>query len=379
MVGSINAPTSGNTLEAFIAKAKNAKNSTIPPNAPVGGLITANGTAIASFGGAVFNNAGGLDNGAISTIPPPGEAIPPAMAGDAGGNPPKNYGWAETISLNATNALQLLQFLDNLLIDILVNSHNRLTTGDWSNQYPASITNMMGSLTAQAVVHRSTSTDCLTKYQKKLIAPCKYNYPNSSPTDFIATALTVLALEIGLIIDLAATQAGQDPWLVAPLASTLGAKSRMAALLNMMQNHMPAAAVREVALPPDLVYSYAMTHYVVAGSCPDALAWSPDSVTPQMKVSDKIMTGNRLTSMTVGYDDSKAKGDLYMAWIGPWGDLEYTQVKKTGSGSGSVDVPTDLYGHVWAVLTTDKNANVQDLGKSAIEGPEVVWVTQAAN
>lgn len=377
MVGSINAPVSGNTLEAFIEKAKKATNSTIPPSAPIGGTVSVNGSA-ATFKGAVLSGSGGgLDNGAINTIPKPGDVISSGMTGDAGGKPVKTYGWAPSISQNATDALQLLQFLENLFIDILVNSHNRLSSGDWKNQYPDSITNMMGSMTAQAMVHRSTSTDCLSNYQKKLVAPCKYNYPSSSPADFLATAMTVLTLEIGLIVNMAAAQASADPWLVAPLTSTLGAKSRTAALLNMMQNHMPAAAVREVALPPDLVYSYAMTHFVQAGSCPDALAWT--TATPAMKVSDPVRAGDRLSSITVAYDDSKAKGDLWMAWIGPWGDLDYTQVKKGSAGTGTVDVPADLYGHVWAVLTTVKDAKAQDLGKDAVAGPEMVWVTQAAS
>jgi hypothetical protein len=45
MVGSINAPRTGNTLSAFTAKAMNATLSTSPPFAPVGGVVAQNGNS----------------------------------------------------------------------------------------------------------------------------------------------------------------------------------------------------------------------------------------------------------------------------------------------------------------------------------------------
>jgi hypothetical protein len=42
MVGAINAPIMGNTLDAFILLAKNATESTSPPFGPVGGVLSNN-------------------------------------------------------------------------------------------------------------------------------------------------------------------------------------------------------------------------------------------------------------------------------------------------------------------------------------------------
>jgi hypothetical protein len=379
MVASINAPTTGDkTLAAFIELAKKADTSTIPPNAPIGGLVTINGTVINDFGGASFKgNTSDIDNGVISVVPPPGSAIPPSMSGDAGGAPPSQYGWAPSISDDLTNALQLLQWIDNLFLDILVNGHNKLTTGAWSNQYPKSITDSIGSMTAQAMVHRNTATDCLKHYNKDLIQPCKYNYPSNTVDDFISTSLTVLHLEIGILLTIMASFAGSDSWMIAPLASTMGSKSRMAGLINMMQNHLAASAVREVALPLDLVYSYATSHYIVAGSCPDKLAET--TVYPMLTVSDKVTTGQapkqRLTSMTVKWDGGDSNGDLWMAFLGPWGSIEYSQVSKGASGTGTVNVPASLYGWVWGTLTNKRDVAAKDLGKSTVAGPEMIWVT----
>lgn len=40
MVGAINAPESGNTFEKFAQLAKQASNSTVPPNGPAGGILS---------------------------------------------------------------------------------------------------------------------------------------------------------------------------------------------------------------------------------------------------------------------------------------------------------------------------------------------------
>jgi hypothetical protein len=49
MLGAINAPTAGNTLDAFIALAAKANTSTAPPEAGVGGILANNaGTATVS-------------------------------------------------------------------------------------------------------------------------------------------------------------------------------------------------------------------------------------------------------------------------------------------------------------------------------------------
>jgi hypothetical protein len=48
MVGAINAPTTGNTLDAFITLAKNATTSTSPPGGPVGGTLNTNSNSTSS-------------------------------------------------------------------------------------------------------------------------------------------------------------------------------------------------------------------------------------------------------------------------------------------------------------------------------------------
>jgi len=205
---------------------------------------------------------------------------------------------------------------------------------------------------------------------------CKYNFQLTNINDFIQITLDLMLLEIGLIIDVIAQVAVSDTWLVGPLASTLGSKARMAGLVNMIQNHIPAATPREVAIPASLVYSYVSQHFVVNGSCPDAVDNAP-TILPTLTMAPGPVTNGRLVSVTITFDSS-IKGSLNMAWLGPWGGIESTNVTMDAStpGKGTANVPGDLSGHVWGVLTGGVAGSEQDLAKMAVAGPEVVWVTQ---
>jgi hypothetical protein len=305
-------------------------------------------------------------------VPPPGTSIPPDVANMAGGSPPSNYSWAPSITDDAPNLLQLILFLDNALLEVLVNGHNNLTTGSWLNLYPESITGVMGSMTAQALVHRSTSTDSLQHYSKDMNGLCNYNFPIAAVDDFVHVSLTLILLEIALLLDVTSVVVSTDPWLVGPLASTLGSKARMAGMVNMIQNHIPAAAPREVKMPAPLVYSYVMNHYIVPDACPKPL---PYSIIPPLTVTSTPVGGSeRLTTVTVTFDGNQK--NLQMAWIGPWGGLHYTPVQVTSDTQGTASVPDSLSGHLWGVLTNGTAVTTQDLPDVVVAGPEMIWVTQ---
>jgi hypothetical protein len=267
-------------------------------------------------------------------------------------------------------------YLDNILLEVLVNGHNNLTSGGWSHVYPDSITGTIGGMTAQALVHRSTSSDSLSHYNKPVAGLCSYNFPIANVDDFVHVALTLILLEIGLLLDVVATVVLSDPWLIAPLASTLGSKSRMAGMVNMMQDHMAAAAPREAWIPATLVYSYAMNHYVVPKSCPGSAGdLGGYTALPPLTLTNPPVTGTqRVTSVTVSFDAS-IKGSLFIAWLGAWGSVEYTPVVSTAAGQGTASVPADLSGHVWGVLSSAQGGSVGDLMKVAVAGPDMVWVT----
>jgi hypothetical protein len=380
MVGSINAPASGNTFDAFVKLANTAPPSTLPPQAPVGGILSVNGTLIPAVHGNVLNLTG-LDTIPLSAIPQPGENISDYLTSMAGGAQPASYNWAPSISNNATTFLQQVQFIDNILLELLFDGYSRLTNGGaWSGLYPPSIVSTFGTLSAQALVHRSTATDSLQHYQKPLSDVCTYNLPLDNVDDFLDGALSLILLEIGLLIDAVASVASTDPWMVPALATALGAKSRMSAVINMMQGHVAAAAPREALIPAALAWSYASNRFV--SSCPQSSAGNGGgnmlvplpalNVTATAKLASSQPGVSRVSGVTVKLDSSfGAASGLQLAWIGAWGNLQFSAVADDGSSA----VPDGLFGHVWLVLVTGQVPSAGKIMSVAKAGPELLWIS----
>ena len=349
--------------------AKKASPTTTPPVAPVGGILSVNGTVVSALKGVVLNVTA-LDDDTVNYIPKPGENNP-YMTGMAGGGQISNYNWAPTISGNATQYLQLMQWCDDLLLKHIFGGYNKMNGGVWGHVYPHSIVQMIGAMGAQSYMHRSFATDSLQHYNQPLVGACTYNVPDANTDDFLHVALSLILLIIGLHIDAITALAASDPWIVPCIATSLGAKTRMMAVVNMMQGHVAAAAPREVAIPAPLVYSYITQNY--APSCQGAPSFG--TAIPPLKVTNTVKQpgSDRVTGVTVSVDPKlQSQGQLFLTWLGPWGAIPSSPV----GPDGSAVVPTSLYGHVWVVLTNKEVTSMKDLAQAAVAGPELVWITQ---
>ncbi|KAI0970273.1 hypothetical protein F4678DRAFT_135043 [Xylaria arbuscula] len=383
MVGSINAATSGaKTFQAFKDLAAKAPPSTIGPDTPVVGALKLNGTFIANVGGDVLDLTT-LDPSLGDQIPPPGTNYPPYIGGMAGGDAPANYSWGANITDAAVALLQDLQYIDNFLVALLLEGNALLSAGgQWSTLYPATITQTIGSLAAQSLIHRRTYTDSLQHFNKSVVTPCtKYDFAAvlTDVDTWLSTVLTGLHLSMGATIDALAKLGVSDPWTTPALATGLGAQARMSALVNLMQNHVVAAAPREALLPSALATSYVAAHYAQDSSCAlnsDGNGNSNSTTTfPALVVQNKTTQADtgRVTAITVEVPKGKEGSSLFMAWIGPWGGIQYTSVD---AKSGVADVPDSLSGHVWAVLTSQSDVPAAELDSVTVAGPEILWVSQ---
>lgn len=366
-------PATGNTFDAFLALAEKASASTIGPVAPVGGTLEANGTVIGLLKGTVVFDADTFATGSnssetnatISSVPPPDAPWNSNTSPEAGGSPPSSYNWSTSSSTEAIELLQFLLFLDNLFLDFLVEGTLNITEGGWFELYPPTIVNSINTMTVQTYVHRYASSDSLKHYSKPFPAQCRYTYPIETIHDWLSTAIIIVGIETASIIDIITRVASTDPWMIPVLSSALGSKARMSGLLNMMQSNSPAPSVRESTMAPELAYSYLMNHYVQGDSCSDALSYK---VLPVMTMAVQGTDSNgRANKVTV---NTSVQGTLYVAWWGAWGTLEYTQIN-----NGVASVPTDLYGYVWACVTSSTSATTMDtLATSAMTSPYQIWV-----
>ena len=361
----IRRPTKGETYDSFAKNARGTSTSTYPAYAPQRGTLTVNSTIIPSFHGPTLHLS--LLNSTLLTTPENG-TIPASILRQAGGGPPTLSHGGDLSSATETN-LQLLQAVDNILLETLADGLERLTEGEWRGVFPDTVTGMLRTAAAQSYIHRASIAAALRQINKGVPLPCAYDLPLATVDDFVETTLALLLLEVGLYGDVLGN--AKEKWIVPALAGALGVKARTAGLLNLVQNHTVAAASGEVALRPGLAYSY-LSRYVAF--CPEEDEASTAlgkklKVLPRLSVSGRETTpdGARVTKAALEFEgDGK-----YVAWIGAFGDVTFVEV------NGEVaEIPAELYGHVWAIVTKERGVERDDLEGVAVSGPEMVWVGQ---
>ncbi|KAI1321912.1 hypothetical protein F5Y16DRAFT_413577 [Xylariaceae sp. FL0255] len=388
MVGSLNAATTGDkTFAAFQALAASAPPSTTVADTPLVGALKINGTFIPEVGSAVLNVTK-LDLSLAGYTPPVGVDYPPYIGGMAGGNQPANYHWGTNLTADGVYVLQTLQYIDNFIVTLLLDGHNSLDQGAFAGVYPSSIELTIASLAAQSLIQRRAWTDTLQHFSAVPVSVCNFDLGATlqSVDTWLSTLLAGLQISTGAILDAIALTAVSDPWLTPLLASGLAARTRMSALLNLMQNHVAAAAPREVLVPIELAASYIESNFAAAaGSCeaPPNSSSSTSSTTaatyPTLEITTEIKdpTTTRLTAISITIPSSSTASQstdgFFIAWLGLWGDLSYTSVDATNNTAA---VPDSLSGNVFAVLTNSVDAVAANLSAVSVAGPALLWFGQ---
>ncbi|KAK4176954.1 hypothetical protein QBC36DRAFT_372790 [Triangularia setosa] len=385
MVGSINAPTEGNTLAAFVNKAKTAPTpSTIDPSAPLGGIILVNGKEVKTFNGnelpAEFREDSNPSTTASAThsMPPAASQTLPAwgspevpdyFADKAGGHKPKHWNWADKLSPSASGFLQLHLQIENLITHLLWEAYLKLeTVGEWKGVYPQTIVDAIGAWAAQSVLHSATTSTVMDHYEIKPFGGCKWKLPlDDGVVGFLEAWNSLNLVQIGALIDISAQIAKEDPFLVPVLLTQAGAKSRAAGVVNMMRGHLASVSPREIGVPVPLVWSYVLGNYV--DSCPEEV---------KVEGLDKAWPGAKVANVEAGEDgvvtrvevEYEGSGEHWVAWIGPWGELEYAKVE----GGKKVGVPKGWTGDVFVVVVDKEGLGLGELAGHVVAGPEQVWL-----
>ncbi|KAK4188093.1 hypothetical protein QBC35DRAFT_473840 [Podospora australis] len=390
MVGAINAPAEGDkTLEKYIAKAKAASApSTIEPFAPLVGEVFVNGTEREKFGGNVLpsNGAGnvqppastvaGSPDATRTAFPGASQTLPSGPdAGEyfeniAGGGKPKHWGWADKMTGDAVDFLQLHLRIEDLLAHLLWEAYSRLEVGGvWHEQYPPTIVDAIGAWTGQSVVHMATTYTCLVHYNNKALDSCKWKLPLDNVNTFLNAFNRINLAQIGAMIDISSSIAAADPFIVPILLTQVGSKSRAAGVVNMMQSHSASISPREIALPAPLAWSFILANYVE--SCPQGLKIDglPDKPWPVLNVPSTKVENNVTVSITLQYEGSQK--DYKLAWIGPWGDLEFSDID---NDTKVVPVPKGWTGDVFIAVVKKKDMLLGELAANMVAGPNQVWL-----
>ncbi|KAJ4390287.1 hypothetical protein N0V85_007374 [Neurospora sp. IMI 360204] len=241
-------------------------------------------------------------------------------------------------------------------------------------------------MSAQISVHYQTLEDTLNHFDVHPSGTfndtaCTLKLPAGDGIDeYVIASLVLLKLEIGALADVSVLIAQKgDSWFLPALVTEVGAKSRMSAVINMIQNRNAAAAPREVLLPVELAWSYAMTHFVE--SCgPDnggKIKNMPEKPFAPLEVVHKELSGDtsedRALKVTLNYtvpaggEGGKGNGEHWVAWVGPWGTYECTKLDK----SKVAEVPENMFGYVWIAVVNDDTVGLSELADVTVAGPQI--------
>jgi hypothetical protein len=313
----------------------------------------------------------------MPTLPPPSPDTPQYYISAAGGGKPATYNWSPTLSLDTTILLQLHTRLEDTLLHLLWSLTTRLSPGDpWAGLYPPAIVGTISAWTAQSVIHRATVGEVLMHYNYSVPTSCEYKFPGEEEgiDSFVKVLVKLLAVQIGAAIDISSRVADkQGEGFVVPLLVTqVGAKSRAAGVVNMMVDHMAAAAPREVAVPASLAWGFVKGRFVE--KCEEGIEGLEE---PEgwavLGIGEKVQEGGRVVKVDLVYDG--ASGEQWVAWLGPYGLLEFTKVEVSG-GKKSAAVPQGWYGDVWIVVVNQSGIKLDQLDEHVVAGPEMVWIAE---
>ncbi|KAL2267207.1 hypothetical protein VTJ83DRAFT_4484 [Remersonia thermophila] len=427
MVGVINPPANNpeRNLDAFISAAKSAPTTTTPDAAPLVGIFNVNGTTVTNFKGPVMplnidtdpndaptttafthattsplnhppatttttsnsSSSSSTHKPPISsqTLPADPADIPPWSLPHAGAGKPARYNWAPSLSRPAAESLSLTFRIEDVLLHLLWEGSARLEpNGSWAGALPPALVDTVAAWTAQSLVQRATAAEVLRRYGHPVPEGCAYRLPPASPdgTDgaggevgggvgpFLTALAELSAAAIGALVDASARVAEADPFLVPLLATQVGAKSRAAGVINMMQSRMASVAPREGPLPAALAWSFVASRFVQ--ECPGGL---PEKPWPVLALAgNQVDEDGFVVSVDLEYEDA-AGGDRWVAWMGPWGLLEFTKVTES-EGRKTAPVPEGWLGQVWIAVVSKKDVDMAELHSHMVAGPALAWVTE---
>jgi hypothetical protein len=210
------------------------------------------------------------------------------------------------------------------------------------------------------------------------ILPCQYIFPNNS-TELFSLMHALKVIEIGIHLSLPVSLEPNDAAAATLLSSIASVAARQDALLRTVSNSSTSWASFDTPLSGVLAYNLAQG-FISPGSC---VADLPIPILPTLSFNNKTVgitrAGDRIT---FGWDTaasaaiSKTGKPLFIGWLNGVNAPVYTPLTPVGDALGATNVPVDMSGIAFAVLTAQPGIiDIDDLSDATLAGPVLVSLT----
>lgn len=295
------------------------------------------------------------------------------------------------MSTNDITVLQLAHYLENLEYNLYSGGFTNYTDAQYmAAGFPAGYRDQVGITAGQENIHRMTLASVLQSAGQTPLPECTYSFPYNSPDSFVALANMITTVGIGAYLG-GAMLIMDNPALLTEAASILTVEARHNSYLRYGAGASPAPSPFDTSVPALWAYNLAHTFVV---SCPQELPNPPFVLLPKLQLtapsdSNAIPQLSALqtpvaagTTLAFKWDPSTffvsvdPSAPLYIALVNQVAAPTFLQLTMTGTGSGTVALPSGLGNAAFAVLTTFSGGlNATQLAQfGTLAGPQIVLI-----
>ncbi|KAK7001347.1 protein rds1 [Favolaschia claudopus] len=238
----------------------------------------------------------------------------------------------------------------------------KFSASDFKNAgFPDWVRGRFQQISDHEATHVSFLSTALTTAGAEAVAPCEYNFPLTDVHSFVDSSIILEG--VGTAAYTGGAQLIDNKGYLTVAASILAVEARHTAWLDAAVNRRnPWNTAFDTPLTPNQVYTLASGFIK---SCPTGNARSLPTLTafPSLTVADDAHPGS---STTLTFNAPASPPQLFAAFISGVGAPVFVPIE---SGSNKVEVPRDLIGVVYCVVTKD-GKRVDD--STTVAGPAIL-------
>ncbi|KAF4636122.1 hypothetical protein G7Y89_g1965 [Cudoniella acicularis] len=249
-------------------------------------------------------------------------------------------------------AFQLAGYNENLEAAFFEEGLQNMTS-HWRRmpQFPVDIIDVIEKIAADEEVHVETAEGIVKHFNGTVVPRCKYKFPVNNVEEFLALSHAITNIGIGGVIGPADTFAKNEALPVRNIAGVLAVEARHDAFFRLTLQSL--RAIRRSRI----LRSQLADWHPPSDGCEGLYLW----------LHRNLRTRHWIELLPRSYQDVGKQDTLFIGWLNQANKPAYVPLQITGAGQGYANIPEQLQGIAFAVLTNNTNAlNVDDITLQAL-------------